>query len=214
MAKTAKKHREHRSVPHNKIAKMWYEGKSYLQIGKAIDRLAPNGDVTKPVRAIISRMLNQGWADENGKIVVLKPREGMRAIGVGLNAPKSKTTVKPAKVAKAAKVNSKGPAVLIALAGQGKFVRMEVGKSKALPKTELILPSLIAIVEKSGYTVSQNASEPVEPEKTAEPGTETPNPASTDSAPQTETAPDSPATDTPITEVPPTTGTEEQPAAA
>lgn len=159
-AKAAKKHREHRAVPHNKIAKMWYEGKSYLQIGKAIDRLAPKGDLTKPVRAIVSRMLNEGWTDEDGKTVVLKPRQGMRAIGVGVDAPgngKTKSTGAKKTAVRGRKAGSNGPAVVIAMHGSNKFVRLEVGKAKALPKTADILPSLIDVVQKAGYTVTQNA---------------------------------------------------------
>lgn len=172
MAKTAtkKQHREYRAVPYLKVAKMWYEGKSYLQIGKAIDRLAPEGDVTKPVRAIVSRMAGVGYPDENGNIIKLKPREGMRAIGFGKKAPgngKTKATAKPA--AKSRKAGSTGPAVLIALHSSGKFVRLEVGKAKALPKVESVLPSMIEVVEKAGYTVTHNTVAQIEEAAVAAP---------------------------------------------
>lgn len=211
--KAAKKHREHRAVPHNKIAKMWYEGKTYLQIGKAIDRLAPKGDLTKPVRAIISRMLNQGWDDE-GKNVILKPREGMRAIGVGKTAPgngtAAKKTVTPAAkktVTRGRKPGSNGPAVVIALVGAGKFVRMEVGKAKALPKTSAILPSLIAVVQKAGYTVTQNQPEPASGDATILNNIE----QASENAPETAPAPETePQKETPI-EVPATEAVPETP---
>lgn len=210
--KAVKKHREHRAVPHNKIAKMWYEGKTYLQIGKAIDRLAEKGDLTKPVRAIISRMLNEGWTDENGKTIVLKPREGMRAIGVGVNAPgngKVKATGSAKKtVARGRKAGSNGPAVVIAMHASNKFVRLEVGKAKALPKTTDILPSLIDVVQKAGYTVTQNVpaeAAPVSEEtaanlKTIEDAAGSTTPPVNDPVPEKETpGPVSPEPEVPLT---------------
>lgn len=157
---TKTKVRAHNDIPWNKIRKMWDNGKSYEFMAKAVDRFDPkSADPTKPMRAIISRGLTVGFKDETGKVVKLKPREGMRAIGVGKSMHKA--IKKAAKVAhKTVKVVGKGgrkpsfgKSIAIALDESGKFVRVELDKPKALVSFDKVLPSIENILHAKGLQV-------------------------------------------------------------
>jgi hypothetical protein len=101
-------------INYTKLATMWEQGKSYEEMGKALGMKGhEKNDLWKPVRAAISNMLRgkaTAWKDGNGKVKTLKPREGMRAIGVGKKAPKPKP-VKKATPKKAAVKKAVAPQV-------------------------------------------------------------------------------------------------------
>ena len=81
--------KQRRAVPYEKLAQMWKEGKSYEEMARAVKRYhATAADPTKHMRAIVSGMLTRGYTNQNGRTVVLKPRKGMRAIGVGKKVQK------------------------------------------------------------------------------------------------------------------------------
>jgi hypothetical protein len=85
----ASKKQTRKAVPYGQIATMWKQGKSYEEIAKATRRFAAKkDDPTKPVRAIVSIMLNKGYKDANGRHHVLPVREQMRNQGVNAKAGK------------------------------------------------------------------------------------------------------------------------------
>lgn len=155
--------REKHAIPYPKVARMWDAGKTYEQIAKAIKRYSTKSeDPTKPVRAIISRMLNAGY-DVDGKTVVLKVRDGMRNLGVGKKSKakvkaKAKTKAVAKRTRKTAKpaVSSK-PAVLV-LTVKGKNVLIEAPKRKNIISLEKFLPMVSNELHKSGYAIVQEAS--------------------------------------------------------
>jgi len=96
-----------KAINYAKLAQMWEQGKSYEQMGQALG-MKGNGkdDPWKPVRAAVSNMLRgkaTAWKDGNSKVRTLKPRDGMRAIGVGKKVKKSTKPVKKALLKKAVK---------------------------------------------------------------------------------------------------------------
>lgn len=161
MAKKAKGPRTYRSIPYNKIQEMWNEGKSYEQIAKGIKRFDPQAeDPTKPTRAIVSRMLNEGWTDAEGKKHTLKVRDGMRAIGVGKKSKPAKVAkTKPVKAAKP--IAAKGGAVVISLTDGGQFVRVKVGKTTGKLPLEAAKPQMVGVLDTMGFAVV--SKEPVTP---------------------------------------------------
>lgn len=163
MAKT-KAARTYRSIPYHKIEAMWGEGKSYEQIAKSIKRFDEKAaDPTKPTRAIVSRMLNVGWTDDEGKTHTLKAREGMRNIGAGKKAPKTKNTAKKAapKVAAKHPGRTKGSPVIVSLAEDGKFVRVKLGGLKGKIDPGAFRTQAIGVLDRLGFAVV--AKEPVVP---------------------------------------------------
>lgn len=88
----AKKQRN--KINYDKAAKLWEQGKTYEQMAAALGvRGKERKDPFKPMRAIISNMLNgkaTAWKDWKGNVKTLQPRQGMRAIGKGKKAPKPK----------------------------------------------------------------------------------------------------------------------------
>src|SRR5205085_665570 len=103
----AKKGSTRKSINYEKLASMWGSGKSYEEMGKALGMKGnEESDLWKPVRAVISNMLNgraTAWKDGNGKVKTLKPRQGMKAIGRGKEVQKKsakKASPKPTVVTK------------------------------------------------------------------------------------------------------------------
>jgi hypothetical protein len=97
--KAAKKARK--AINYEKLAQMWAADKTYEEMGKALGMKGnEENDPYKPVRAAISNMLNgkaTAWKDGNGQVKTLKPRKGMKAIGVGKKVKgKAKKAVKKA----------------------------------------------------------------------------------------------------------------------
>ncbi len=88
-----------KAINYAKLAQMWQAGKSYEDMGKALNMKGKEkADCWKPVRACISNMLNgkaSAWKDKSGKVLKLAPREGMRAIGVGKKMHTKKANAAP-----------------------------------------------------------------------------------------------------------------------
>lgn len=174
MAKT----REHRSIPYIKIAKFWQDGRDYTFIAKHIDRFdEKSSDPTKSTRAIVSRMLTVGYKDENGKLVKLGTRPGMRSIGVGKKAPKvAKAKAAKAKVAKA-KAAKSGLPVLIQLHDNKKFVRVVLGKRERLLTINEAKPQLESVLNAINATPAEMVGNPAPAQPEATTTVETPAPA-------------------------------------
>lgn len=179
--------RAHNDIPWNKVRKMWEGGKSYEFMAKAIDRYNPKSDdPTKPMRAIISRGLTVGFKDENGKTVTLKPREGMRAIGVGKTMHKGIKKAAKAVAHKTAKVVGKGgrkpvlgKSIAITLTEDGKFLRVELDKPKALVSFDKMLPSIENVLHAKGLQVVPAPQAAVAPAAEPAPVAEAPAPEKT-----------------------------------
>lgn len=92
-------------INYARLATMWEQGKTYEQMGTALNMKGnEKADPYKPVRAAISNMLRgvaSAWKDKSGRVCVLKPREGMRAIGVGKKMHRSPKNAKTTTTKKA-----------------------------------------------------------------------------------------------------------------
>jgi hypothetical protein len=98
--KTAKttQPRKNSPIPFAKIAKLHADGKSVIQIAKAINRYNEGSpDATKSVRAILSNMY-RGYKDANGKTVKLRKRE--RGTVAKVVKTVAKLATKPSRKAK------------------------------------------------------------------------------------------------------------------
>jgi hypothetical protein len=108
--KSAAKKSTRTATDFNRLEKLWHQTPqlSYSEIAKKVGKYRKDVDTEdaacKGVRAIYSNMLRgvAAWYDSKGNRKKLQPREGMRTIGVGKKAPKSKVVVmkKKKKIAK------------------------------------------------------------------------------------------------------------------
>ena len=125
---TATETKTHSKIPYIKIAKMYGDMKSYEFIAKHVGRYNEDSpDPTKTIRAVVSRMLTEGFVNEDGKVVKLKRREGSRGMGTKV-AKKTKVVATKAKAVKVVKtVNGKVvKAIAIILTEDGKHVKLTV----------------------------------------------------------------------------------------
>jgi hypothetical protein len=168
MATATVEKKAHEAIPYIKIAKLYGEGLSYLQIAKKINRYNEGSpDPTKSTRAIVSRMHTDGYLNENNKIVKLKKRPGSR--GMGVTKAVGKVTKAVGKVTKAVgKVTTTkviGKAIAIMVTGDGKHVKIMVPSLITLVPIEVFETKVSKVLDaiSDAHIAAENEASEVQP---------------------------------------------------
>jgi hypothetical protein len=77
------KARKYRQFPYEKAAKLWGQGKTIAQIGRAIKRVdkdSPTGDLYHSLRNFLYRMYTRGYKNKSGRLVRLPYRVSQRTV--------------------------------------------------------------------------------------------------------------------------------------
>ena len=161
MATATVEKKAHEAIPYIKIAKLYGEGLSYLQIAKKINRYNEGSpDPTKSTRAIVSRMHTDGYLNENNKIVKLKKRPGSR--GMGVTKAVGKVTKAVGKVTTTKVI---GKAIAIMVTGDGKHVKIMVPSLITLVPIEVFETKVSKVLDaiSDAHIAAENEASEVQP---------------------------------------------------
>ena len=87
MKKAKARRAERRPFPYAEVARMWADGKTIAEIGKAIDRIGDGKDPYHSLRVVLTRM-HRGYKDSHGKLVKLPHRVSQKTVRLSRKAGK------------------------------------------------------------------------------------------------------------------------------